>query len=325
MIPPLQLHSTPLDRIDLDATVLEMTPPAALERLQFSIATVGLLNPPWLRPHQAGGTRWQVVTGTRRIQAAVTLGWPAIMAHQVPAGTPDAYCLLVHLFDNAFSRGFSLWEQAVLATRLREFCDPETIARRYLPYLGLPPAAAHLERLFKVASLEAPWLKLAGQGRLALTAAAQVADWPPADRAALRPFMENLPLSQSKQEEFLTQVALLARREGISRTTVLARQELQQALADSERTPQEKAASVRHHLFRWVHPRLSAARETFARALIRLGLTRTPRLRLKPPAAFEGPDFSLELKFRDAPELQQLLAEITRLSHQPGFIDLTRI
>ena len=57
--------------------------------------------------------------------------------------------------DNAFTRGFNLWEQATLAARLLAHCDRETLAAKYLPYLGLSPSPAHLERLLKAAMLAA--------------------------------------------------------------------------------------------------------------------------------------------------------------------------
>jgi ParB/RepB/Spo0J family partition protein len=320
---PIRLQKIPLAQIL--PSEAELAPAAApdLDRLMASLQEVGLLNPIWVRP-RPGEARYQVITGARRLQAAAQLGWQEITARLVPEGTADFFCLLVHLFDNAYTRGFNLKEQAELASRLLEYCDRETVAARYLPYLGLPPSLAHLERLIKAAGLEAPWLQLAAQGRLALSAAARLADWDPADRAAAWPFLDGLHLSQSKQEEFLDQVALLARREGISLSAVLARDELRRVLAEPDRTPQEKTLAVRRHLHRWVYPRLSAAREAFETALARLGFLRTSRLRLHPPAAFEGPDYYLEIKFRDAPELQQLLADIARLTESEEFEDLTR-
>ena len=50
--------------------------------------------------------------------------------------------------------------------------------------------------------------------------------------------------------------------------------------------------------------------------LQRLGLRHHPRVRLQPPPALEGPDFHLEIKFRDAGELQQLLDELIRLARE---------
>jgi ParB-like chromosome segregation protein Spo0J len=315
---PIRLQEVPLAQIDL--------PEAAapdLDRLAASLLAVGLISPPWLKP-QAAGDRFGVVTGARRLQAAADLGWQEITVRLVPADTPDFYCLLVHVMDNAFTREFNLREQADLAVRLLSHADRETVAAKYLPYLGFPPSQAHLSRLIKTAGLEAPWQQLAASGRLGLTAAARLADWDPAARAAAWPFWDSLRLSQSKQEELLDQVAILARREGLSPAAVLGRDGLRQALIEPDRTPQERVQMVRRHLYAQVYPRLSAARESFETALARLGWKRSPRLRLHPPAVFEGPDFQLEIKFRDAPELQQLLAEIARLTQAEGFDDLTR-
>lgn len=323
MTTPIRLQEVALVQIDLDDAALELVAAADLDRLRISLQAVGLLNPPWLKPHAKGG-RWQVVTGTRRLKAAADLGWQEITARLLPESAPDFYCLQVYLMDNAFTRGFNLWEQATLAARLLNHCDKETLANTYLPYLGLPPSPAHLARLLKVAELSPPWPHMAAQGRLALTAAAVLAGWDLEDRAAAWPYLSGLRLSQSKQEEFLEQVALLARREGVSAAAILARAELRLALDAPERSPQEKTETVRQQLYRWFYPRLSAAREAFETTLGDLGWKGTPRFRLHPPASFEGPDFRLEIKFRDAPELQQLLAEIGQLTRQEDFTDLTR-
>ena len=185
---PIRLQEVPLAQIDLPEAAAEMAAAPDLDRLAASLQEVGLINPPWLRP-QPGGHRFRVVTGARRLQAAADLGWQEITVRLVPADTPDFYCLLVHLMDNAFTRGFNLREQAGLAVRLLSHCDRETVAARYLPYLGLPPSQAHLTRLIKTAGLEAPWQQLAASGRLALTAAARLADWDPEARAAAWPFL----------------------------------------------------------------------------------------------------------------------------------------
>jgi ParB family transcriptional regulator, chromosome partitioning protein len=322
MTAQIRLADIPLIQIEVEEAALETVAAPDLDRLRISLQEVGLLNPPWLRP-QAGERRWQVITGARRLKAATDLGWQEITARLLPESIPEFYCLLVHLIDNAFTRGFNLWEQATLAARLLSHCDLDTVANKYLPYLGLPPSRAFLSRLLKSATLEPPWPRLAAQGRLALTAAAVLADWDAVDRDAAWPYLSTLRLSQSKQEEFLEQVAILARREGFSPADILAREELRLALAEPDRTPQERTEAVRQHMYRWFYPRLSAAREAFDSALGRLGWKRNPRLRLHPPAAFEGPDFHLEIKFRDAAELQDLLAEITRLTQQKGFADLT--
>ncbi len=319
----IPFQEIPLTAVDLEDHTFVVPASADLSRLLTSMREVGLLNPPWLRARPDGA--FQVVAGLKRLKAAAELGWEAIPARALAVAAPESNCLLVALFDNAFSRGFNLREQAFLARRLLSHWDRGTVAAKFLPYLGLPPTSAHLDRLLKVSTLEPPFLSLCARGRLALTAAASLAQWPAADRAAALPYLSGLPFSQSKQEQFLEGVEILARRDGVSPVEILSRPPLRQYLDDPALNPMARAESIRRCLKRWVSPRLSAALEGFREALGRLGLKGHPRVRLSPPPAFEGPDFHLEIKFRDAPELQQLLAEITRLTGQEDFATLTRI
>jgi ParB-like chromosome segregation protein Spo0J len=320
---PASCREISLAAVDLEDHTFVISPAPDLSRLLGSMRQVGLLAPPWVRPK--GRSQWQVVTGAKRLGAAAHLGWDRVLVRTLPAGTLDSHCLLLALYDNAFTRGFNLWEQAILAVRLLDHWDRATVVARFLPYLGLPPAPAFLARLEALATLEPPFQELAARGRLALTAGAALARWTPADRAAARPFLEQLWLSQSKQERFLEEVATLARREAVSPGAVLARRAMMQILAEPSLNPQERTAAVRRQLEGWVYPRLSAARKAYEAALGRLGLAGHPRVRLRPPPAFEGPDFHLEIRFRDGPELQELLADIARLTQQEEFSTLTRI
>lgn len=318
----------PIQEIYLSAVDLEAHPfnPASVEdlsRLQESLAEVGLLSLPRVRFRQSG--RWQVITGWKRLAAAVRLGWEKIPALVLSPETPETQILLLYLHDNAFSRVFNPLEQALLATRLAKHWDRETLISKGLPLLGLPPAPVYLDRLLAVAGLEIAWQELVARERLALTVAARLADWDAAHRLAALPFLAGLPLSQSKQEELVAGVEILARREGLTPADIFLDQELQQSLKDTDLNPQERAEAVRRRLNEWVSPRLSAAHKAFSAALDRLGLRTHPRMRLKEPPAFEGPDFELFLKFKDSQELRELLQELSRLAHLPDFEALVDI
>ncbi len=315
------LENIPLADIDLEDHPFAPALAADLSRLKESLVAVGLLAPPWLRRKDRG--RWQVVAGAKRLRAAAELGWEALPAFTLPTATPDSRCLLIALDDNALSRSFNPLEQVHLASLLLEHWDRSTVIRKFLPVLGLPPAPAFLTRLLAVAALEAPFHTLVAQERLALTAAVPLAGWAPEDRRAALPFLESLPFSQSKQEEFLENLEILARREGLRPAAILSRPELQRRLADPASTPQAKAEAVRRQLRLWVLPRLSAAQAAWQAGLKELGLDRQPRLSLKPPPAFEGPDFELNIRFRDAPELAQLLTELLNLAGREEFHRLT--
>jgi ParB family chromosome partitioning protein len=323
MIAAASLQDISLTALDREDHTFVFSPPGDLTRLEASIREVGLLNPPWVR--SVNGDRFQVVTGYKRLLAAVQLGWEQVTARVLPADTPEARCLLVHLHDNALSRGFNNLEQALLAVRLQQHWDRQTVIQKFLPCLGLAPSLVLLERLLALAVLEESWQQLAARGRLSLPGAQLLASWEPQDRGAVAPFLEELPFSQSKQEEFLQGLDLLARREGAPPAEILSRGEFQQYLREEFGTLQEKAAAVRLLLQKLVSPRFSAVQEGFQTGLQRLGFWHHPRLRLQPPPAFEGPDFHLEVKFRDAAELQELLAELLRLAREDEFATLTRI
>lgn len=323
MITSAPLREVPLAALDLEDLTFVFSPPGDLSRLQASLREVGLLNPPWLRGLE--GSRLQPVAGFKRLLAASRLGWRQLPARVLPPETPEARCLLIFLADNAFNREFNILEQALLASRLLKHWDRQTVVRKFLPCLGLAPSFAILDRVLALASLEEPLRQLAARGRLALTAAALLAGWDPADREAVAPFLEKLPLSQSKQEEFLQGLDLLARREGVRPGSVLSGEEIQRFLREADGTPQARAAALRLLLQRLVSPRFSAALEAFQAGLQRLGLKGHARMRLQPPPALEGPDFHLEIKFRDTGELQKLLEELTRLAREEEFAALTRI
>ncbi len=322
MAEPFPFREIPLVAVDLEDHTF-VVPGGDLTKLLASLREVGLLNPPWLRARPDG--RWQVVTGLKRLRAAAELGWQSLPARILPIAAPEPHCLLVALYDNALTRGFHLWEQAILAQRFLDYWDRATVAAKFLPYLGLPPSAAHLDRLLQVGTLEPAFQELCARGRLALTTAATLSQWPAADRAAALPYLSDLPFSQSKQEQFLEDLEILARREGVSPGEILCRQKLTQLLHAPNLNPTAQAEAVRQLLRRWVNPRLSAALAAFQSALGRLGLRGHPRIHLQPPPAFEGPDFHLEIKFADAQELKSLLEAIARLTAQDDLAKLTRL
>lgn len=317
------LQEIELIQVELGEHPFRVPDQGETQRLKESLAQVGLLSPPRVKPGPDG--RFQVITGWRRLKAAQQLGWARLPAVLLAADLPEARQLLLYLHDNAFSRPFNPWEQALLAQKLSAHWPKETVVRNFLPLMGLPPALGHWRRLLAVADLEDPWPELVARGRVSVSAAARLANWAPSDREAARPYLVGLPLTQSQQEEFLESVEILARREGVSRAEVLVREELRQALEAQGLPPRERLGTVRQLLKGWCSPRLVQAEEAFAAGLAQLGLKHHPRLRLLPPPAFEGRDFQVEIKFQDRDELRQHLAVLDRLVTDPGFSRLLSV
>jgi len=313
-------EEVPLAAVDLEDLPFSPGPPRDLAALAASLAAVGVLAPPHLREKSPGA--YQVVAGRRRLAAARELGWPTMPAYILPAGTPEVACLLLSLHDNAAARPLNPWEQAFYAARLAEHFSPEEVTRRYLPLLGLAPAPRLFARLVAAAGLADPWPSRIAAGSLSLSAAARLARWPPPARAAAWPFLGTLPFSHRTQEEFLEGLELLARRRGVEVTALLLDPEISAPLADPALSPGERAEAVRRRLKELLFPELTRAMARFREGLKTLGLAGHPRLRLEPPPALEGPDFLLTLKFADARELKQLLAEVEHLAAREAFARL---
>lgn len=314
-------REVPLAAIDLDDYPFGPGLPEDLPGLSASLAAVGMLAPPHLRLRSGG--RGQVVAGVKRLKAARALGWDQTPAFILGGETPDFACLLISLHDNAGCRPLNPWEQAFYADKLAVHLPRGGLVAAYLPLLGLSPAPRLLDRLLAAAQLPASWPGLVAGGRLALSAAARLAGWPTESQEAAWPYLAELPFSHSKQEEFLEWVDLLARRENGSPAAILSRPELAACLADPALSPTERAEAVRRRLRAWVFPELTRAQAAFRAGLKSLGLAGHPRLNLAPPPAFEGADFELTVRFRDAEELRSLLANLGQMAQKEDILRLT--
>ncbi len=304
-------REVPLASVDLDDHPFAPGLPRQEAGLESSLSAVGMLSPPYLRPTSGG--RWQVVTGSRRLRAARHLGWDRTAAFLLPPQTSEFACLLLSLHDNAGSRPLNPWEQAFYAHKLAAHLPREELVAKYLPLLGLEPAPRLLDRLLAAAALATPGPELLARGKLALSAAARLAAWPPEARRAALAYLAVLPFSRSKQEEFLDWVELLGRRQGLGAAALLSRPQLAACLREDSGPAAARAEAARRLLKSWVFPDLSRVQEAFQEKLRRLGLANHPRLALTPPPAFEGEDFSLTVRFRDRQELGSLLHHVADL------------
>ena len=294
-----------------------------LDSLVDSIRQVGLLYPPLVRL-QANG-RGQVVCGLKRLLALDRLGRKRISVRVWPKTTSPAVCLLAALHDNVWSRGFNLVERGEMINRLLRYWDRDTVTRKFLPRLNVPPAAKYLEQYQQLVSLEEPFRELAAQDRLGLGVASSLSHWTAVDRLALLPWLALAPLSYSKQVEMVEHLNTLSRREGLSPQAILSRPAISGLLADPGLRPAEKISRVREQLRQWCFPRFSAAQQQFDTYLKALGLYQQSDLRLQPSPAFEGNTFSLELQFDHPQHLAERLRQLLELTEREEFQALTRL
>lgn len=294
-----------------------------LKPLRASIQALGLLNPPLVRERRDG--RYQIIAGWQRLLVVKELSYPEMPVFLVPAATPPQWCLLASLHDNALGRGFNPLEAAHMLQRLLAFFPVETVRRQHLPSLGLPPSESMLQNYLALLTLEAPWQDLAARHRLTAAAGARLSGWPAPDRQALLPWFQSLPLSHSKQLEFVEYLTTLSRRHGTSPAAWLHRPELAAILADPVLTPAAKDRQLWETLRRWCFPRFSQARQAVQENLKALGLWQHPHIRLQSSPAFEDAVWRLELRFTDPEQLARQVRQLQDLLDRPELAALCRL
>ncbi len=294
-----------------------------LSPLQASVQTLGLLSPPLVRRRRDG--KYQIICGYRRFLVLKQLARPEMPAFLAPEEAPALWCLEASLQDNACGRGFNLLEAALIVDKLLQHLDADTVRRRYLPQLGLPPSRPQLQKITRLLVLELPWQELAARGRLAPDAGSLLSQWAATDRQAVLPWFQSLHLSLSKQLELLEYLTTLSRRQGKPPASWLKRPELAQLLADPVLTQAEKTGRLWETLRGWCSPRATRARQEFQAHLKALKLLQHPQLRLIPPPAFEDSSFRLEIRFQDRTQLAAQLEQLQDILEQPDFEALLRL
>jgi ParB family transcriptional regulator, chromosome partitioning protein len=288
-----------------------------LSRLQASVQTLGLLSPALVRRRQDGN--YQIICGYQRFLVLEQLHRTEMPALVAPEETPAAWCLEAAFQDNVCGRGFNPMEAARMIEKLLQHFDPETVRRRYLPLLGLPPSRQQLQKAACLLALEAPWQELAARHRLTPEAAVLVSQWAGPDREAVLPWFQSLRLSYSNQLELFEYLTTLSRRAGNPPAQWLKRPELDNLWADPVLTPAEKTGRLWETLRRWCYPRASEAKEQFQHHLKALKLYQHPTIRLEPPPAFEDASFRLELRFQDRSQLARQLQQLQEVLEQQDF------
>ncbi len=322
-IPAMELVR--IDRTSLDEADRTFVVSAGfdLAPLRTSIQTLGLLQPPLVRQRPDG--RGQIIAGWQRFLVLQELAWPTIPVFLVPPETTPQWCLLASLHDNALGRGFNPLEAAAMCQRLLALFPQEVVLRDHLPKLGLPPSPTILQHHLALLTLEEPWQELAARRRLSVIAGARLSQWPVADRQALLPWFQTLPLSHSKQLDFLAYLTTLSRRHHTAAAFWLAQPELAGPLQDPALTPTAKDRLLWETLRRWLFPRLSQARQTAQDHLKALGVWQHPHIRLQPSPAFEDASWRLELRFETPDQLARQARQLQDLADRPELAALCQL
>jgi ParB family chromosome partitioning protein len=298
-----------LSRIETDDETYRITTREDTETLVVSIATAGLINPPVLLPSTTN--TYIPVCGFRRIGACERLGWEQVDARILDPETSPAQCALVAIVDNCSQRELNLIEMSRALKLLSASLPDDEAVVAMAGKAGLPVATASLSKIRSLERLPIALQRGLIDATLSLAMAGRLQRMPAEDAQEAFELFCEIRAGLNIQREILDNAEESARREGVPLTEVLRSGAMLQIRASDEYDRSRKTGQIRKLLKARRYPALSAAEEKFARGSGALGLR--PDMKLVPPAGFEGPDYSLCLKFRSREQLLKQKDVIERL------------
>jgi len=303
-----------LTAVDFSDETFRITTETGVEVLAASLSLMGMLNAPLLVKKKGGW--FAVVSGFRRIRAAMGLGWEALSARVASAATEKIECARWAVAENALQRRLNLIELSRALNLLSQFCDAAETAQNAAA-LGLPASPAVIEKLKCLGRLPPGVQQMIVDEVISLSMALELQRTPAAECSAFAGIFSALRLSLSKQRELFALVNEIALREEKPVLAILGEAGLRRILTDENLSRVERASAVRLYLKQRRFPTLSEAQRKFAqfRAALELG----GRFQLIPPHDFEGTDYTIRLQFAGMPELESHHATIAALMKNGEF------
>jgi ParB-like chromosome segregation protein Spo0J len=292
--------------IDLNPGPFCMSFQFDLEMLKASIERFGLLNPPYL----VKNLPFTVVAGYRRLLAMRELGWTDIACRILPGDLLPLDALLFNLYDNLTARRFNPIEKGMALERLTRYLTNEEIVHNYMPMLELPSNMHTLKQYLSLEDLDDVIKASVAAGRLSMKVIELIHTLSKEDQWEINQLFTSLKWSVNLQWQAALWIMEIAGREGRSARGVI-RDERIAAMAENDKmnSPQKVRAIVRE-LKEWRFPSIVESERSFKKAVSDLHLP--SKVRVIPPAFFEGVDYKLEIVFREGKELREKLETLSR-------------
>ncbi len=304
--------------IDFDDDTFSITYGYNPDRLKVSLERVGLINPPVVRPVSQG--RYQIVCGFQRMKILAHAGLDRIPAALLSLHVCDRDAFLLALYDNLSHRHFNPVEKSIVLDKLRQFFAIETILDEYHPLLGLPPLRPVFDQHCSMLSLEPRVKEAVASGRFREKLAFKLVDLPPGHRVAVANLLLELRFTKSEQEEVVTTIVEIVRRERISIEELLRAEEVGRVLSCERWNSTQKGQRIRDYLRRRRYPRIAQAEGRFLE--LRRKLSLPEHIRLEPSPRFEEGPARVLIECDTHEQLKQSLGTLSSLLAKSELKDL---
>ncbi len=296
------------DRIDLNPGPYCMSFGFEIEPLASSIQAIGLINVPYVTGRKDG--LYDIVAGYRRIKALISLNQKEMPCIDLSgAGLSALELLFLNLHDNLTTRGFNPVEKGMILNRLILHMPRSRILEYYAPLLGIS-GHRDLDTLFRIEELVRTGKELLANGSLSLKAAGLILGMDDRAQSTVIKWLSSIKLNFNQQLKFIEYIDDIAIKEGKNIHELLNEDTFSTLLQDNLLNTPQRAGRLLDLLRERRFPLLRACEKAFQEEI--KGLDLPKGVRLRHPPFFEGPEYLLEVAFKDGKGLKETIDALAR-------------
>lgn len=306
-----------LSQIDLGDKRYCFSYPEKSDRLQQSVEKYGFMCPGTLKKN---GDKYSVVSGFRRLNAAVALGIddvPALITEK-----DDFSCFEFAVFENLSSRELNIFEVSDILAKLSGVFKIKTdrILTHYLPLFGYNGHKRILERLIFITGLSQDQKEALFASNIESEKIILLADLDKELLDKAIALLVDLKPGLNKFKQILELFLEISQREDIPIIDLFADEKIDSILSDKVRTGSQKLNQLRIHLMTRRFPMLSQKEDDFRKKLNKLKLR--DGMKLTPPSSFEGKFFDVNFRFKNKEELKKHVQQLFDTCDNPELDDI---
>jgi ParB family transcriptional regulator, chromosome partitioning protein len=313
----IKIINIDIDEIDSRDDFFRISSPFDPNKLAQSINTIGLINHPYIISKD---NKFSIVSGFRRLSACRLLKLKRIAVKQVDSKTSMIECSKLAISDNIFQRNLNLIEQSRCYALLDSVCKDKKTFYKASSDTGLPENPALITKIIPLCRLPQSIQAGIEKETIPLSIAQLFLEIDEASALLLANLFQELTLGLNKQREIFQMVIEIAKRDDLSLWDLLHNKALVTIMGDDQLDKTKKAFKIRQWLKERRFPKLSGKLKTYRTEIEKLKLGH--RVRLTPPAYFEGKNFNLSLNFSNKQDLIDFREVIRRLEENKYLISI---
>jgi ParB family chromosome partitioning protein len=296
-------------QIDIEDHRYRISTALGSEGLIGSVRRSGLLNPPILESKK---TRFAVISGFRRIDACLRLGWEHIPVRIVDEKTPQRDRILLAVAENSLQRPLNLIETSralnLLSPHFSEPSDLGSVCRD----LCLPDTPEHIRKILRLSRLPVRVQAAVLEGAVSLSMALALDPLETETAVLLCEIFQKLKIGFNVQQESILWLREIAARDGISERKILEDPDFLSIITDRDLDLAQQRQAVRKYFKRRRYPTFAKHEETFEKYRARLPMGSS--IKLEPPPFFEGRSYTITIRFSSLSDLEERISTLSKLS-----------